>query len=127
MKTSRIALLVVLALFPILANAADVRLSWTAPTTCEDNSPITNCPISGYEVSEAASPTSTWGIRETVASTVTSRIYQIPPGQRCFSVKTVSGTVKSVPSTTACVDVPVLPPKAPTGIVVTVQVTVATP
>jgi hypothetical protein len=125
---NRTLVLVLLAFFPILAHSADVRLSWTAPTTCEDNSPITNCPITGFEVSEAATSTGpTWGIRETVAANVTSRTYQLPPGQRCFYVKTVSNSVKSAPSTVACADVPVVPPKAPTGITVTVVISVGTP
>lgn len=118
-----------LCLLAAPAFAADVRLTWEAPTLCEDNTPIVNCPVTGYEISEAATPTGpTWGIRETVTSTVTSRIYQIPPGQRCFTLKSVSNTVKSeIPTPVACVTVPVVPPKAPSGVTVTVQITVATP
>lgn len=128
MKTSPIVLLVFFALFPVLANAADVRVSWTPPTLCEDNSPIANCPTTGFEISESSAATGQpWGIRETVGATVTERIYQIPPGTRCFYLKTLASGVKSAQSTVACVDVPVVPPKAPGGVTVTVQITVATP
>jgi hypothetical protein len=117
-----------LCLLAVPAFAADVRLTWVLPTQCEDGSPIANCPITGIEVSESAAPSGQpWGVRETVSGTSTSRTYQIPPGQRCFSVKAISGNQKSEASTVACADVPALPPKAPTGITVTVQVTVATP
>lgn len=110
------------------AYAADVRLQWTPPTTCEDGSATTNCPTTGFEVSEAAAATGQpWGVRETVAATVTTRTYTLPPGQRCFQLRTVAGTVKSGPSNTACADVPSLPPKAPQGLTVTIQITVATP
>jgi hypothetical protein len=123
----RLLILVALLAAPA-AFAADVRLSWTAPTTCEDGSALTNCPTTGFEVSESAAATGQpWGVRETVAGTATTRTYVLPPGQRCFQLRTVAGTSKSGPSNTACADVPSLPPKAPQGVTVTVQVTVSTP
>lgn len=120
--------LVVLALFPFIAHAGTVTVTWVPPTTCSDNSPASNCPTTGFEVLEGAAPTGTYTTRENVAATVTSRTYQnVAPGQRCFSVKTIAGDQRSEESVRACATVASLPPKAPTGITVTVQVTVATP
>lgn len=121
-----LALLLTLASFAV--HAGTVTVTWVAPTTCEDNSPVSNCPTTGFEVLEGAAPTGTYAPRETVAANVVTRTYQnIAPGQRCFSVKTVSGEQRSAESTRACATVASLPPKAPAGITVTVQVTVSTP
>jgi hypothetical protein len=106
---TRLLLGVALACLSVSAYAADVRLTWAAPTTCSDDSPLVNCPTTGFEVS------------------VTDRIYQLPPGTRCFYVKTLASGLKSDQSTVACVTVPVVPPRAPGGVTVTVQITVATP
>jgi hypothetical protein len=119
---------VALFLIAPLAHAADVKLSYTAPTTCEDGSALTNCPTTGFEVLTGVAPTGTYTPVETLGPTVTTKTYtSIAPGQKCWSVKTVSGTLKSSESTRSCIDVPSLPPKAPAGITVTVQVTVAVP
>jgi hypothetical protein len=125
---TRLLLGVALACLSVSAYAADVRLTWAAPTTCSDDSPLVNCPTTGFEVSESAAASGQpWGIRETVGATVTDRIYQLPPGTRCFYVKTLASGLKSDQSTVACVTVPVVPPRAPGGVTVTVQITVATP
>ncbi len=112
-----------------VAHAGDVKLTYIPPSTCADGaSPVTMCPTTGYEVSEGTSLSDTFTVKETVGPTVVSRTYTgLTPGTRCYSVKTVSGTLKSDESTRACVDVPSLPPKAPSGITVTVQVTVSAP
>lgn len=108
------------------AHAGDVKVSWTAPTTCADGSVITNCPTTGFEVLAGTSITGTLTTAETVAPSVTTRTYaNLGPGTRCFALKTVSNSVKSDESTRACADVPSLPPKAPQGITVTVNVTVS--
>lgn len=129
MKLARsLAFLVLVALAPIFAHAGGVTLSYTAPTTCADGSALTNCPTTGYEVLTAASATATSATLETVGPTVTTRNYaNLTPGTYCYSVKTVSNTVKSAESVRACADVPSLPPKAPAGITVTVNVTISTP
>jgi hypothetical protein len=120
------ALLLTSAFIP--AFAGNVTLSWTAPTTCADGtSPLTECPTTGFEVSEGTSTTSSYTVKETVAANVTARTYSYSPGVRCFSAKTLSGALKSDESTRVCVTVPSLPPKAPQGITVTVAVSVAVP
>jgi hypothetical protein len=117
-----------LSVFVGVAHAGNLTLSYTAPTTCEDNSAIANCPTTGFEVSEGASQAGTYAVKETVAANVLSRTYlNIAPGTRCYFVKTVSNTVKSAESIRVCADVPSLPPKAPQGITVKVEVTVSTP
>jgi len=122
------AVLLAICLFPFAAYAGTVTLSWTAPTTCADGtSPTTDCPTTGYEISEGLSTTSAYAVKETVAATITSRTYSYSPGVRCFSAKTVSVGLKSDESTRVCATVPSLPPKAPQGMTVTVAVTVSVP
>jgi len=117
-----------LAVFVTPVQAGSLTLSYTGPTTCEDGSVITNCPTTNFEVSEGASQTGTFTVKETVAPNVLSRTYaNLAPGTRCYFVKTISNTVKSAESIRVCADVPSLPPKAPQGITVKVEVTVSTP
>lgn len=126
---SKDTLLVLWLLFaPAFAQAADVSLSWTAPTTCNDGSALTFCPTTGFEISEGASLTGIFAVKETVAATVVTRtVPNVVPGTKCYFVKTVSNALKSAESNRSCVDVPSLPPKAPQGMTVTVTVTVSTP
>jgi hypothetical protein len=118
-----IALLVLL--LPFAVHAGTVTLTYVPPTTCEDGSALSNCPTTAFEILESTSATGTMTTRETVGATITSRTYaNLAPGARCYAVKTVSNSVKSAESTRACVDVPSLPPKAPAGISVRIEVTV---
>lgn len=119
--------LIPLALLASSAMAGTVTLSWEAPTTCADGSPLTECPTTGFEISDGLSTTSTYTVKETVAPTVTSRTYSYSPGVRCFSARTISNALKSDESTRVCATVPSLPPKAPQGLTVTVAVTVTVP
>lgn len=119
----------ILALFvlllPFACYAGTVTVTWQPPTTCEDGSPVAMCPTTGFEVLEGTSLTGTYTTRETVSATTTTKTYSgLVPGQRCYSLKTVAGALKSVESTRACADIPALPPKAPQGISVRVEVTV---
>jgi hypothetical protein len=111
-----------------LANAADVRISWTPSSTCDDGSVLSNCPTTGIEVLTGASLTGTYTTVETLPATATAKTYTgVAPGTKCYSLKTVSNSLKSTESQRACVDVPFLPPKAPAGITVTVVVSVSGP
>lgn len=108
-----------------VAHAGDVKLSWTSPLTCADNSPLVNCPTTGYEVNSAPSETGALTAVETLAASALSKTYNgLVPGKYCYAVKTVSNTQKSDPTPIACATVPSLPPKAPQGYSVTVVVTV---
>lgn len=130
MRTPHILLLAIaLTLIASIARAGSVTLSYTPPTTCADGtSPLTDCPTTGFEISEATTVNGTYTVRETVGPTGTTRTYQgVSPGTRCYFVKTVSNDQKSAESTRACTTVPFLPPKAPQGITVKVEITVATP
>lgn len=120
--------IVLLALTPVFAHAGNLTLNYVAPTACADGSSITMCPTTGFELLGATSLTAASTTLETVAPTVTTRTWQnLTPGTYCRSVKTVSNTQKSDESQKACADIPSLPPKAPSGITVTVNVTVSTP
>lgn len=127
MKTRALALLALLCVLPVFAHAGDVTVSWTNSTTCADGSPLSMCPTSGIEVLKGATLTDTaYTSVETLGATATTKTYSgLTPGQVCYSLKTVSGSQKSAESTRACVTVPSLPPKAPAGITVTVNVTVS--
>lgn len=117
--------LVTLSCIGGVAHAGDVKLDWTAPTSCADGSALTQCPTTGYEVNTAPDETGALTVKETVAATVQTRSYLgLTPGKYCYAVKTVSNTLKSGPTSTACASVPSLPPKAPSGYSVTVVVTV---
>jgi hypothetical protein len=110
------------------AYAGTVTLSWTAPTSCADGtSPLADCPTTGFEVSEGVAQTGTYTVKETVSAATTARTYSYSPGVRCFSAKTISGSLKSDESTRVCATVPSLPPKAPQGMTVSVTVAVTVP
>lgn len=115
--------------FVNVAHATNVTLNWPAVTTCADNSlAATNCPITNYKVNEGATQTGTFTLKETVAASILSRVYDLTPGTtKCFSLNALAGTVSSDESARVCATVPFLPPKAPQGLTVTVSVTVTTP
>jgi hypothetical protein len=133
MRVMKTLLALALAFIALPTLAANVTLRWIPPTTCADGSAITGCPAAGFEISEGSSATGTMAIKENVGPGVTSITYQnIAPGTtKCYSLKTYTGSgvdrIKSDESTRACVTVPLLPPKAPSGVTVTVEVTVSTP
>lgn len=125
MNATRIVALAAGVLCSSVAAAGTVKVSWTPPTTCSDGSPITECPATGYEISEATSDQGPLAVKETVAGTLTTASYVVGVGQtRCYSLKTVSNALKSDPSNRVCITVPFVPPKAP---IVTVTITVTIP
>lgn len=129
MKTHILASLLCLAGFATIAQATPVTLSWQAVTTCADgSSAATNCPVTNYKVNEGTSQTGSFTLKETVTASILSRLYDLQPGTtKCYSLYALAGTVSSEESTRVCATVPFLPPKAPQGVSVTVQVTVTTP
>lgn len=121
---------IVLVLLFVCSDAfpATVTLTWITPTQCEDGSPLTECPISGYEIYMGASPTGSTYIKRAEsppATATTQTLLNISPGQRCFFMKSLSGTAVSAnEGNRVCVVVPVTPPKAPA---ITVTIAVAVP
>lgn len=78
------ALLLAAFLWPAFANAADVKLTWTAPTTCSDGTPIANCPVTGYRIETAPSATATtWTFVATTAN-LTYTHTGVAPGPHCY-------------------------------------------
>ena len=113
------------------AAAGNVKVNWQHDqTSCADGSAPTNCPTTGFEISEGTTPQTLLvkGELEPTARTVT---YQnIAAGQqRCYQLVAFSGPLKirSVASNVACTTVPYLPAKAPQIISVTVTITVEPP
>jgi hypothetical protein len=108
-----------------IAKAADLNVTWTAPTSCSDSSAITNCPTTGYEIYMGTSATGTTYAKraEAPAAADTNIVLKgILPGTRCLFMKTVSGAVVSAESNRICVNIPAVIPNAP---VITVTIAVA--
>jgi hypothetical protein len=119
-----IAALILLA-FAGIVNAADINVTWTAPTSCSDNSALSNCATTGYEIYLGTSLTGTTYVKQSVAPVATATtavLTGIAPGNRCIYMKTVSGTVVSAESNRICVNIPAVIPNAP---VITVTVAVS--
>jgi hypothetical protein len=122
----RILTAVVFLLISISANAGSVTINWifdnSATATCFDGSPAAaNCPLTGFEVQEQIN--GIWTVKNGVAATLRTTSYtNVSPGRRCYRLRANSNGTFSLPSTEACIDVPVSAPKAPT---ITVTVTIA--
>lgn len=123
------ALCVVLALGALFASAqafaGTVTMTWTAPTKCTDESAITNCAITGYEIYMGTSLTGTTYSKRTeapAATATTIQLLNVASGSRCFFMKTVAGASVSPESNRICITVPAATPAAPV-----ISVTVAIP
>lgn len=79
------------------------RVSWLAPTTCDNGDPISACPVTGYRVETATTATATtWTARGTTAANVlTLTVTGLTPGPHCYRVIALA-SVNSAPSTVAC-------------------------
>lgn len=107
------------------AQAGNVTINWTPADTCDDGSPTTDCPTTGYEIWMGATQTGTAYTKrtETPAATATSiTLTRVAAGQKCFFMKTVSNALTSAESNRVCVSVPASGPRAPT-----INVTIAIP
>lgn len=115
-------------LLPSCSHAGDLTLSYldNPSPTCADNvSPKSMCPTTGFEISKGLAATGAFTVLESVAPTVLSKRYSnLTPGTYCYFVKTISNSEKSAESNRACADVPSLPPKAPQGMTIKIEVTV---
>jgi hypothetical protein len=110
-------LLLILAL-PIVANAQAANtavLTWTAPTTYTDGTPIVG--TLGYNVYQGAQGSTT----KTKVGAATSTTFTVSSGLAsgstvCFQVSTTQGTQESALSNEACKTFPPPTPQAPTGL-----------
>ncbi len=77
-------LVLIFCLIPILAYAGSATLTWTPPTTNTDGSPITD--LSGYKIYFGKTQGGTYANNVTVtgASTVTTTISGLSPGDWYF-------------------------------------------
>jgi hypothetical protein len=94
----------VLLLFSNIASAGDLVLKWTyAATTCADESPIANCPVTGFEIQEK-DDSGIWLIKEGVAPTVFTKTYKdIPVGvTKCYRMRVNAGGAFSATSNEVC-------------------------
>lgn len=112
-----------LCAFTGVASAGNVTLNWTYNhTTCADNSALTNCPVTGFEIQEQVN--SVWTVKNGVAAAARTTTYtDVTPGRHCYRVRTNSNGTFSVPSNEVCIDVPASAPRAP---VVTITIAVST-
>lgn len=119
----RLSMLIIAAMLAASSVAsADDAISWTAPTHCVDGSPITSCPVTGYIVSVANAPDTSFSTVVTVSgNTLSLNIPNTPDGTRCYKVVATSAGGNSDPSNTACKTQ--APLSVPTGneIVITVN------
>lgn len=105
-----------LLLLPVACFAGAVSVTWEAPTECSDGSALSNCPTTGYEIYMGASLTGTTFVKQSVTPAATdtqATLVNVAPGNRCFYMKTLMGTVTSPESNRVCVNVPAPGPKSP--------------
>lgn len=130
MKTSYArALLTLLAFAPLLAHAATATISWTAPTTAVDGSPLTGAQaITSYQVwvSTSSIPTTTTTPPTTTVTsgaTTTTQTIAVAAGGSVFArVKACNGVLCSDFSAQATATVPVSPPGVPTSVTITISI-----
>lgn len=97
--------LAVASLVPQLAQAANAwnerDLTWTAPLTCSDGSPLAQCPVTGYKLEAAGScAASVWNALATVGVVTTYHAANLAPGTYCFRVRATSANGDSLPGPT---------------------------
>lgn len=97
------------------------QVSWAAPTACNDGSPITDCPVTGYRVETAKTcSAATWGLAGTTAANVmTLKATGLTAGLNCYRVKAQSANGDSNASTTASATAVPPAPGEPTSTTVT--------
>lgn len=121
----RIFAAVALLCLGFAAEAATVRLTWVAPTTCVDSSPISNCIVTGYEIQRAAQQSDVFSVVRGVGATVLSvTLADVAPGPHCYYVRANSAFGFSAPSNVACITVPAPVPNAPANVTVTITVSI---
>ncbi len=78
-------------------------ISWTASSVCADGSPAVNCPLTGFRVERAATPTATtWAAVATVGATINYYKDTVATaGQNCYRLIAISASGDSVPSANA--------------------------
>ena len=115
------AVFCLLSCIPSLLFAATVTATWTAPTTCADGSPISNCPITKYTVYAGLSGSAKTVIGTTAAN-VTGFSAVTGPGNWCLQVSASSTGGESALSSEACIVVPVPAPGKPSAPTLTLTV-----
>jgi hypothetical protein len=76
-------------------------ITWDAPTTCTTGQPITNCPVTQYQIQRAASSSGSYA--QVGTSTTTTYVHQsAAAGVNCYRVVVVAAQGSSVPSTHVC-------------------------
>lgn len=107
----------VLLLFPLAALAANTAtLSWQAPTTFSDGSPVGSTPITYnvYQGLQGQAKTKTQSAVTQTSATVSSGL--AAGNTYCFTVTAVANSLESAPSNEACKTFPQVAPAAPTAL-----------
>lgn len=94
-------------------------LNWVAPTQCVDNTPITNCPVTGYRIEQSATATGTFTTLISVGTVLTYSHTGVSAGQHCYRLIALSNSGNSDPSNVAC-RTNVRPPSPPQPPVLTI-------
>lgn len=106
-----------------IAHAGTLSMHWTAPTTCEDGSALTNCATTGYKIYSGACGQAKTTVIATPAATETSAsIPNLPAGKICVDMTTLAGTAESVHTSEASTTIPAPLPSPPGNVTATVQI-----
>lgn len=119
-QTLALAILLMVAATLAQAQTWDTNtLNWVAPTECVDNTPVSNCPVTGYRVERSATATGTFTTLATLGVVLTYNHTGASAGQNCYRVIALSNSGNSDPSVVAC-KTNVRPPSPPKPPVLTI-------
>lgn len=105
------SLVLLLLAFPL--HAATLNISWTAPTTCTDGTPISGCAITKYTVYSGLQGQAKTVLGTTGPTVTTFSAANTGPGNWCIQVSASSSGGEGPLSSEACKLVPVPAPGAP--------------
>jgi hypothetical protein len=98
-------------------------LTWTAPTTCANGTPTTNCPTTGYRIEHRLSATGTWATVTTTGPTALTYTHvNLPVGDNYWRLFTVAASGESVPTNPVTKVVTAPLPSPPGGFTVNVMI-----
>jgi hypothetical protein len=109
----------ILALTLLLSGVAHAQawneniLNWEVPTGCTDGTPITNCPVTGYQVETAATATATNWVHAGTSVTTTFTHRNVSAGPHCYRVRANSDGGSSGYTNVVCKTNVAPPPPVP--------------
>lgn len=119
-------LILLLALLPGLAGAAEITVAWTLPTVAQDGSPLTGANVlTSVQVFLSTTPNATMTtptVTLTPSSSTTTQTFPASAGQTIYArVKACNSAGCSPYSNEAGKIVPTSPPGVPTSVTITIS------